>query len=161
MKRILIKVAVASSLILNAAFVGGYIHAEQQAAEAKSPPATEHVFERLGLDQKQRRLFVELRSKAYGALRKLAREDETTADAYWARVLNGSTPVEDLKPYIEQSADRRVEFSLTVTALFRKFFASLTADQRKDFVDILRNRNVLAGRFIMAGRPAFLSRPKE
>ena len=56
-----------------------------------------------------------------------------------------------LEQYLSQAAERNLAFNRVITKRMRTFLAALTPRQRREFVDRVRSRPVLRGRFLMSG----------
>ena len=142
-----------TSVVLNIFFLGGYFRAGLEVDQVRGQGgAISVVADRLGLDTAQRALFQELRGEARSEAAVLRRANAPTMDSFWDELSKPHPDETALKSSIERAAQRNVEFTLRVAMLMRQFLNTLSADQQPRFIEVVRTRTQMRGRFIMGGR---------
>ena|GEM_PF-3591200 len=150
--RALTWVALAVSVALNVFFLIGYYRAAVLAERVETPAGTAEVIaERLGLDSGQRAIFDRVRAEARADARSYTAKASATVNAYWAEMVAEAPDPVLLEQYLSQAAERNLAFNRVITKRMRTFLAALTPRQRREFVDRVRSRPVLRGRFLMSG----------
>jgi len=150
--RALTWVVLAVSVALNVFFLVGYYRAVVLAERVETPVGTTEVIaERLGLDSGQRAIFDRVRAEARADARSFSAEASATVNAFWAEMITEAPDPALLERYLAQSAERNLAFNRVITKRMRTFLAALTPAQRREFVDRIRARPVMRGRFLMTG----------
>ena len=146
------------SLVANFGFVGGYVGASlQRDATATPSGALQMLVERLGLGSQQVDSLNRHRGTAAIVHRELERTNRPDIEMFWAELLKDKPDGNRLRTMTQAIAARQVTFTLSVAEELRAFMADLDPKQQQAFADLIRERPIFQGRFLMttsrAGQP--------
>lgn len=143
----------AVSVAANAFFLVGYFRAASLADDAATPAgAAEIVADRLGLDAAQRALFDRLRAETRDDAERAGRDVQAARDAFWAEMAKADADDGVLQRHLDAAADENFDLNLAVVARLRTFLDALSPAQKRMFIETVRERPIVRGRFLMTGR---------
>lgn len=146
------------SLVANIGFIGGYAGATLQHKEAATPAgALQILAARLDFTASQTDALKRHRSAAARQRHVLEKAGQDDVQTFWAELLEDKPDRERLRTLAQAAADRQTAFTLNVAEELHTFMTMLKPDQRQAFADLIRNRPIFQGRFLMtihrAGEP--------
>jgi uncharacterized membrane protein len=148
MRRRLVWVALALSLALNVFFVGGavwvrmHVHHGLGGPPFGRPPheRIEAIARDLSLDPAQRSAFDRFIRDARKETKQVREANEKLSDSAWDEMLKPQPDQDLLRRVFDEISTNRREYQTGMTATLLDFLGKLSPDQRRQFVDIARNR---------------------
>jgi len=130
-------VALTVSLALNLFLVGvfaGHVHRHPHLASMNQRERLQHIADGLSLNDAQKAAFAQLETamRQHGAAMRRANM------AAWAKVADPATPPDQIAALLAGSVKNRTAFQQEISDALGKFLATLTPEQRANFVDEMR-----------------------
>jgi uncharacterized membrane protein len=135
-------VLLALSLALNVFFIGGVFWLKSQAMRAQmSPPERARLVARqLSLDDTQRAAFDQFIKTARQRTRELHETSTPLIEQAWGELAKPNPDEALLDRLAAESADNRRRYQVDLGHALRSFLATLSDEQRRTFVELLRQR---------------------
>ncbi|MDB5405788.1 MAG: hypothetical protein JWL84_700 [Rhodospirillales bacterium] len=135
-------ILLALSLALNFFFIGGAFWLKSQALRAQmTPPERARLVARqLSLDDNQRAAFDEFIKTARQRTRELREANKPLIEQAWGELAKANPDEALLDRLAGASADNRRRYQVDLAHALRGFLATLSDEQRRTFVDLLRQR---------------------
>jgi uncharacterized membrane protein len=130
------------SLALNAFFIGGAFWLKSQAARMQMSPAerAQQVARRLSLDDDQRAAFERFIHTARQYTREMREANMPLVEQAWKEFAKSNPDEALIDRLFSQAADNRRHFQIELGQALRGFLATLSEEQRRNFIDLLHNR---------------------
>jgi uncharacterized membrane protein len=130
------------SLALNVFFIGGVFWLKTRAMQAQmTPPERVRLVAReLSLDDNQRAAFDRFIQTARQHTRELRETNTPLVDQTWNEFAKAQPDDAVIERQFAGAADNRRRYQVELGQALRGFLASLSEEQRRTFIDLLRNR---------------------
>jgi uncharacterized membrane protein len=130
------------SLALNVFFIGGVFWLKTRAMQAQlTPPERVRLVAReLSLDDNQRAAFDRFIQTARQHTRELRETNTPLVDQAWEEFAKTQPDEAVIERLFSASADNRRRYQVELGQALRGFLAALSVEQRRTFIDLLRNR---------------------
>ncbi len=141
MRRRLPWILLAVSLVLNAGFVAGFLHARNVLQELRTPDGRARwASKRLKLNPEQRRAFDRIHEAWSGRLRQVARENDTAIEAFWNEMLQEKRDHARAREILDRLLPIQNDVIRSSVDALEQMLAGLTPEQRRQYVKLLRSR---------------------
>jgi uncharacterized membrane protein len=130
------------SLALNVFFIGGAFWLKTQAmrAEMTPPERVRLVARQLSLNEDQRAAFDRFIQTARQNMRELRETNMPLVEQAWNELAKPAPDDAVLERLSAQTADNRRRYQIELGRALRGFLATLSVEQRRTFIDLLRSR---------------------
>jgi len=138
------RVLLVVSLVFNAMFIGGYLHARARADLAESEEArAELVADELQLDDEQLKTLRDLRAEAQQQVARTRQRIFLARQDLWAEINSPSPDPDRIAAAEERLAELYREISRQGLSGFRAFMDTLRPEQRRAVIKRIRTRGLL------------------
>lgn len=156
--RNLMIVALIASISLNVAVAFGYAQAvstEPQSETTVTKASRQRNFaslaQELDLTQEQRRLGAQIRKKIQAVVQADRAKLKTDSESFWNQIQEPQPDKKILEGLVERQVESVKELNKSIMAAIIEFAASLTPAQKQKLMEMMKNRKLYMGRFLMSG----------
>ena len=133
-------VLLAISIIFNFAFAGGFLQARSELQTVSAEPAsrTDMVADQLKLDESQRKVYTDLRTKAQDAAQQQRKTIALARQELWSQMSDPKATPEQIRAAQQKLSELHQEYRKQMGSRFREFVSVLKPGQRETLTDKMR-----------------------
>ena len=146
-------ILLAISIIFNFTFAGGFLQARSELQDVSSKPAsrTSMVADQLKLDEGQRKVYTDLRTKAHDEARQQREAIALARQELWSLMSDAKATPEQVRAAQVKLSELHEEYRKQMAAHFRQFFSVLKPAQRETLTERMRRheKDHRGGRYLL------------